>query len=182
MEKVKLGVYVSKELNEELNDLATQIRNTLHVFSESGIDLPLTAINKSEIVEEILREGIRANRQKILDILRTNLEISGLEEGAYEMRNSVELPDSSEYIQHMKEELVENPFKEYLPKEMYKILAERLNLSNQQIDAPMPRDGRNWHKNRCQWTRNILKDQGFIDKTAKKGVWRLTRISNDLNE
>lgn len=183
MEKVKLGVYVSKELNEELNDLVTQIRNTLRMFSESGIDLPLTAINKSEIVEEILREGIRENRQKILDVLRTNLEISGLEEGAYEMGNSVELPSTNVYVQGMKAVLHENPEKGFETGEMYKVMAERLNLSEEQIAATMPKDGRNWHENRCQWARKNLRDQGIIEapKVAGKGIWRLVRDDRDFS-
>lgn len=181
MEKVKLGVYVSKELNKELNDLVIQTRNTSSMFSKSGMEFPLNAINKSEIVEEILGEGIKVKRQKILDALRTNLGNIGLEEGAHEMVNSVNLPDSGEYVQEMKEELIKNPSKEYLPKEMYQILAKRLNLSDQQINATMPRDGRNWHENKCQWARAVLKEQGFIDETAKRGIWRFIRSPFYLN-
>lgn len=182
MGKTKLGVYVSDELNDKLNDLVIQTRNTARIFSESGIEFPLNALNKSEIVEEILREGIEVNRQKILDALKTNLGNDGLEEGAYEIVNSINLPELSEYAQEMKEVLIENPSKEFLPKEMYEILAKRLNLSDQQINATMPRDGRNWHKNKCQWARALLKEQGFIDKKAKKGVWRFTRSPFYFND
>lgn len=173
MEKVKLGVYVSEEVNEELSALVTQVKNTVRIFNDYNIEFPLLGRNKGEIVEEILLEGIKRNRNEILDLLKTNFDNDFTDKGDFDMNNSIELPDTQVYVKSMRDLLNNNPNKEFEPKEVYSIMAERLKLSEKQIDASMPRDGRNWHENRCQWARNKLKEEGIIDSLAPRGIWRL---------
>lgn len=173
MDKVKLGVNVSKELNEELISLINQVNNLVRILKDHDVEIPLTARNKGELVEELLWQSIKVNQQKLFELFKVNLSEEYEERGDSLMKTEIAMPSQELYKKAMVEILNNRHNKECTSQEMYELMAEHLKLTNEQVDAVMPKDKRNWHENKCQWARNDLKKDGVLDENTPRGVWRL---------
>lgn len=130
-------------------------------------------IGISSIIEQFQKE-INFN---IMDQDEVNQVIEKFQEELNEVKGEITLPDVRVYEEEIIQILQEKESKSAMPPEVYKKLAENLNLTPIQLGVAYQNTKRTIHENRTQFAIMNLRNRGIVLSTSEsgRGIWKLSK-------